>query len=159
VTAVVVRLNDGNDELTAQSTSLQLVLPGGVGFTVDGGAGNDTLIGTKGHDTLNGGPGADKVYGSGGNDTLTGGSGNDRITGFGKLSGGAGNDFMELFYGFGQYRAFRSTASGGSGNDHILAGNGVADRIDCGAGKHDSATSADRHHLDRAKANCETRLL
>lgn len=44
---------------------------------VDGGAGSDTLIGTKFADTLRGGAGDDTIVGGDGNDTLTGGLGND----------------------------------------------------------------------------------
>ena len=158
VTSVVVHLGDGNDELTARSTVLELQVPQGVKFEADGGSGKDSLIGTKGNDKLNGGSGADRVYGSGGKDKLYGGSGNDRLTGFNRLYGGTGNDFIELFYGFGQYKAFPSKVYAGAGKDRVLAGNKVRDRIDCGSGR-DRATSTDRHRTDKAKKNCERRLL
>ena len=157
VTSVVVRLGDGNDELTARSTVLELQVPRGVKFEADGGPGKDSLIGTKGNDKLSGGSGPDRVYGSGGKDKLYGGSGNDRLTGFYRLYGGTGNDFIELFYGFGQYKAFPSKVYAGAGKDRVLAGNKVRDRIDCGSGR-DQATSTDRRRTDKAK-NCEKRRL
>lgn len=53
---------------------------------VDGGAGNDTLVGGSGFDRFNGGTGADSLVGDAGNDTFYGGTGIDT------LSGGLGND-------------------------------------------------------------------
>jgi Ca2+-binding RTX toxin-like protein len=65
---------------------------------VDGGAGNDILVGSNFADVLRGGAGVDKLTGGGGNDTLTGGAdfdtfifaagfGKDRITDFTEGSG------------------------------------------------------------------------
>ena len=48
-------------------------------FTVDGGAGRDSLMGGPAADSLAGGPGADSLVGGGGADTLTGGSGTDTV--------------------------------------------------------------------------------
>lgn len=53
---------------------------------VDGGAGDDTLVGGDSHDVLRGGTGADLILGGDGADTLAGGSGAD------SLAGGAGFD-------------------------------------------------------------------
>ena len=46
---------------------------------VQGGRGNDVLIGSRGANTLIGGGGRDRLRGMGGNDFLCGGAGNDRI--------------------------------------------------------------------------------
>jgi Ca2+-binding RTX toxin-like protein len=54
---------------------------------VDGGSGNDTLVGSAFADDLRGGNGNDRLTGGGGNDKLTGGSGQDTFTfgaGFGQ---------------------------------------------------------------------------
>lgn len=48
-----------------------------VAVTIDGGDGNDVLIGTGGDDTLNGGADNDWLYGAKGNDILRGGDGDD----------------------------------------------------------------------------------
>ena len=46
-------------------------------FTFNGGAGNDSVVGTTGNDVLNGGDGNDILNGWSGNDTMTGGIGDD----------------------------------------------------------------------------------
>jgi Ca2+-binding RTX toxin-like protein len=54
--------------------------------TVDGGDGDDWLLGAKGADTIEGGKGNDWIYGGDGDDTLDGGQGKD------KISAGKGDD-------------------------------------------------------------------
>lgn len=152
VTRLVLRLGDLDDEIKSVGPALQIDLPASVKLQVDGGSGKDSLIGTKRNDELSGGSGADKVYGSGGKDKLEGGSGNDRLTGFGTLDGGTGNDFLEVFYGFGEKKPFASKVFGGPGIDHVLAGNKVRDVVNCGAGK-DVATTTDKRGFDKFK-NC-----
>jgi hypothetical protein len=63
--------------------------------TLDGGAGNDTLIAGNGNDSLDGGAGNDSITTGNGNDTLIGETGNDTLTagnGTDVLNGGLGND-------------------------------------------------------------------
>ena len=48
---------------------------------LDGGLGNDTLVGGDAGDTLTGGAGNDVLYGRGGDDRFTGGAGADRFIG------------------------------------------------------------------------------
>jgi Ca2+-binding RTX toxin-like protein len=55
---------------------------------LNGGNGNDSLIGNAGNDTLIGGNGTDFLVGSAGNDLLNGGNGSDT------LRGGLGNDTL-----------------------------------------------------------------
>jgi Ca2+-binding RTX toxin-like protein len=65
--------------------------------TLDGGAGNDTLVGSPGNDSLNGGDGDDLLLGGPGNDTLTGGAGRDLLiggSGADSLRGGTGDDIL-----------------------------------------------------------------
>lgn len=85
----------GSDTLTninkVRGTAFADVLNGGpgdddlVGFlgndVINGGAGNDILNGGGGADTLNGGAGNDTVNGFGGNDTIIASTGNDTIDG------------------------------------------------------------------------------
>lgn len=61
---------------------------------IDGGAGNDTLIGTNGRDRLDGGRGSDVVQGMAGDDRLfgDGGAGQGDLTDFDQLFAGQGND-------------------------------------------------------------------
>jgi Ca2+-binding RTX toxin-like protein len=52
-------------------------LGGAMQFIVNGGDGNDILIGSRGSDTLSGGAGDDTLIGNGGTDVLDGGTGNN----------------------------------------------------------------------------------
>jgi Ca2+-binding RTX toxin-like protein len=62
-------------------------VPRGIG-SINGGSGNDHLMGTFLSDNMSGGAGDDVMSGGLGNDTLNGGTGNDI------LNGGAGNDTL-----------------------------------------------------------------
>jgi Ca2+-binding RTX toxin-like protein len=62
---------DGDDRL----------LGAGNADTLLGGAGTDTLLGGGGNDTLDGGAGADTLHGGAGDDTMTGGDGDDILQG------------------------------------------------------------------------------
>ena len=66
---------------------------GVIDLTLNGGAGNDTLIGSQGNDVINGGLGADTMLGEAGDDTFPWfpGDGSDVI------EGGAGLDTMPFF--------------------------------------------------------------
>lgn len=67
VTGVVFNGGDGNDRC---ATPAESEYPKLTGSTLNGGLGDDTLIGTNGDDLLDGGPGNDRVLGLFGNDTL-----------------------------------------------------------------------------------------
>jgi Ca2+-binding RTX toxin-like protein len=69
---LVVNGLEGNDVLSAQATSA-----GTIAVTLDGGIGDDVLIGGPGNDTLQGGPGDDILIGGPGLDVLDGGAGNN----------------------------------------------------------------------------------
>ena len=159
----VFRAGAGNDRLTGGP--LADLLCGEAGSDqIDGLAGADQLYGDfcpgaqltaltraaaagEGNDSIRGGRGDDRIVGGGGNDKLTGDAGNDRVDGGAgrdTLSGGAGADRLSGGAGRNRY-------SGGAGNDKISAANGKKDRVDCGAGRRDSAR-VDR--ADRVKG-CE----
>jgi hypothetical protein len=79
---------------------------------VDGGLGNDVIVGGAGADTLYGNGGNDTVYGGADRDLLKGGAGNDRLLGQAdsdRLYGNAGNDYLD----------------GGVGNDRLWGDTGV----------------------------------
>jgi Ca2+-binding RTX toxin-like protein len=90
------------------------------GVTVDGGAGNDTITGTKNADKLNGGAGNDVIHGGSGNDTVTGDAGAD------KLFGDAGNDML-----FSK-DSIKDSVDGGLGTDkaHRDAGLDVVSNVE-----------------------------
>jgi Ca2+-binding RTX toxin-like protein len=122
----------------------RIVVPPSVTY-VDGGAGDDTILGAAsavptsceggchlevGSQTFEGGPGNDVVFGDRGNDTLRGNGGDDRLyggIGDDVLEGGEGNDLLSG--GFGA-----DTIDGQGGNDYVR-GDGTIDRIfDSGGG-------------------------
>ena len=80
---VAVATNAGDDVVDATG-----VTAGSIGVFVDGGAGNDILVGSDGNDVLNGGDGDDVLIGGPGVDTLIGGNGNDIIIDDGGVTDG-----------------------------------------------------------------------
>ena len=84
--SLVVNGGAGNDIITAVGLPASIV-----NLTLDGGAGNDTIIGSAGNDTLLGGDGNDTVTGGRGNDVALLGSGNDTFI----WNPGDGSDTVE----------------------------------------------------------------
>ena len=83
---------------------------------MDGGEGNDSLDGGSGNDVVLGGDGRDKIKGGSGNDVIDGGNGNDTInagSGDDTIDGGSGVD--RFFLGAGD-----DVASGGAGADTFI---------------------------------------
>jgi Ca2+-binding RTX toxin-like protein len=119
------------------------IIAGGQGFltAIDGGEGNDSLVGNNQNDM---------IQGAGGNDTIQGLDGNDTIHDFGgsnSIDAGSGNDTVDvsgngqntIFGGEGQdfivtvFNGNANTMDGGNANDTIIAGF-AADSILGGAG-------------------------
>jgi Ca2+-binding RTX toxin-like protein len=69
---LIVQAQSGNDVVEASNLDANAI-----GFSADGGAGNDVLIGGPGNDTLTGSAGDDLLIGGPGNDLLDGGPGNN----------------------------------------------------------------------------------
>ena len=105
---------------------------------VDGGAGNDLLMGDDGDDLIDGGAGNDTLFGGNDDDTLIGGDGDDQLT------GGEGKDNI----------------SGGAGKDTIFGGTD-GDAVDGGAGgfNADPALNTDDDTLDLTGLNFRLRDL
>jgi hypothetical protein len=112
---VVMLGGTGDDRLEVIASERTVPIP----ITLDGGADNDTLLGSLGDERLEGGIGNDTLVGGEGNDTLYGHSGHDTMygdtdfapwdgTGKDKLYGGAGSDIMR----------------GGGGNDFLYGESG-----------------------------------
>jgi Ca2+-binding RTX toxin-like protein len=107
--ALVVTGGAGNDTLSAATLAADTVM-----LTLDGGAGDDTIIGSQGADLLLGGDGNDTVAGGRGNDTALLGNGNDTFI----WNPGDGSDIVE----------------GQGGTDTLLFnGANIAERIDISA--------------------------
>jgi Ca2+-binding RTX toxin-like protein len=101
-------MNGGNDTFAASGIS--------PGLVVDGGAGNDSIIGSDAADVLFGGDGNDLIDGKGGNDVIYLGAGDDRFQwnpgdGSDTVDGGAGQDTM-LFVGSDDAEKFDLSAHG-----------------------------------------------
>lgn len=134
--------------------------------SIEGGAGNDRLVGGWGNDSISGGPGHDVIHagrgddwlaggggndlirGDIGNDTVLGGAGNDRLfgdAGFDSLEGGLGNDI--LYGGIGN-----DLLSGNDGNDILYGGSGH-DALSGDDGNDKLYGEAGRDMLDGGLAN------
>jgi Ca2+-binding RTX toxin-like protein len=101
----------GNDVLDASDLPANLI-----GLTLNGGAGNDTIIGGAGGDVLNGGDGDDVLIGGAGNDVVQMGDGNDTFVwnpgdGSDTVDGQAGFDTM-AFNGSDVAEKFAISANG-----------------------------------------------
>lgn len=73
-------------EINIANVEPEVITAGDAGYTIVGGALNDTITTGSGNDTLNGGAGSDQLSTGAGNDVLNGGTGADTLT------GGAGDD-------------------------------------------------------------------
>jgi Ca2+-binding RTX toxin-like protein len=83
---LVVNGLDGNDKIDASGLNLNQMR-----LQIDGGAGNDTIIGSSGADMLLGGDGNDLVIGGAGNDVALLGAGDDTFV----WNPGDGSDIVE----------------------------------------------------------------
>lgn len=114
-------INGGSGDDRLIGGELDDLIKGGKGDDViRGEGGDDDLRGQAGDDTIRGNAGNDSIKGGGGEDSVLGGNGDDLIDGGGKddtLSGGDDND----------------TITGGSGNDSINGDDGN-DSVDGGTG-------------------------
>jgi Ca2+-binding RTX toxin-like protein len=109
---LVLSANGGNDASSATGNLAALIQ-----LTVDGGTGNDTLLGSNGVDLLLGGDGLDFIDGQQGNDVAFLGAGDDVFQwdpgdGSDVVEGQDGNDSM-LFNGSAANEIFQVSANGG----------------------------------------------
>ena len=109
---LVLNANGGNDSFSATGNLAALIQ-----ITVDGGAGNDVILGSNGIDLLLGGSGDDFVDGQQGNDVAFLGAGNDTFQwdpgdGSDTVEGQDGTDTM-LFNGSAGAEIFTASANGG----------------------------------------------
>jgi Ca2+-binding RTX toxin-like protein len=121
-----IRGGKGNDTIVCTGEAFNFEIFGtkfgadNPNLTIDGGKGDDLIVGSEGNDTIRGGKGNDVIMGGGGNDNIDGGRGNDLITGgngHDTIQGGRGSD--TIMGGEGN-----DTIHGGYGNDNIHGGNG-----------------------------------
>jgi Ca2+-binding RTX toxin-like protein len=122
VTKIVVNALGGSDTVAFSSRV--------IGATINGGDGNDHLMGSRNGDTINGGAGNDSLWGWQGNDVIIGGDGADTIDGCDgndTLHGNGGNDSMSGYTGNDQVFGDdgNDTLFGAAGNDTVDGGAGV----------------------------------
>lgn len=108
---LVVNMNGGDDSFSATGNLAALIQ-----ITVDGGAGNDTILGSNGADLLLGGDGDDFIDGQQGSDTALLGAGNDVFQwdpgdGSDTVEGQDGTDRM-VFNGSAGAEIFEVSANG-----------------------------------------------
>src|SRR5262249_30550607 len=155
---LVLNANGGDDSFSASGNLAALIQ-----ITVDGGAGNDTLLGSNGADLLLGGDGNDFIDGNQGDDTAQMGAGDDVFQwdpgdGNDTVEGGAGQDTM-LFNGTGLSEIFEASANGERVRFTRNVGNIVMDlndveRIDLNAkGGADTITVGDLSGTDVTQVN------
>ncbi len=109
---LVINANGGDDFVSATGNLAPLI-----SITIDGGAGNDTILGSNGADTLLGGADNDFIDGQQGNDTAFMGTGDDVFQwdpgdGNDVIEGQAGTDTM-LFNGSAANEIMTASANGG----------------------------------------------
>jgi Ca2+-binding RTX toxin-like protein len=155
---LVLNANGGDDTFSATGNLAALIQ-----ITVDGGAGNDTLLGSNGVDLLLGGAGNDFIDGQQGNDVAFLGAGDDTFQwdpgdGSDTVEGQAGTDTM-LFNGSAGDELFEVSANGERVRFTRNLGNIVMDLNDVEAidlnalGGADTTTVNDLSGTDVTKVN------
>jgi Ca2+-binding RTX toxin-like protein len=113
-------LNGGpGDDMIVGNDGWDTLFGGSGNDTMEGNGGADVLYGQRDDDSLKGGIGDDSILGDDGNDILNGGDGNDTLTGGSGadgMSGWTGNDKLNGNSG-------RDTMIGGTGDDRMFGGN------------------------------------
>ena len=157
---LVLNANGGDDHFSATGNLAALIA-----ITVDGGAGNDTILGSNGADVLAGGDGDDFVDGQQGNDVASLGANDDVFQwdpgdGSDTVEGQDGTDTM-LFNGSAGAEKFEASANGGRVRFTRDLGNIVMDlndveSIDLNAlGNVDTLTVNDLSGTDLAEINTD----
>jgi Ca2+-binding RTX toxin-like protein len=125
IVEIVVDSGNGGDAVRIDESNG--VFADTIPTTMDGGNGNDSLIGGAGAGTLNGGNGDDTLAGGNGNEKLVGGNGNDSI------DGNKGNDAAFLGNGDDTFvwdpGDGSDTIEGQNGNDTMVF-NGANNAVD-----------------------------
>lgn len=113
---LVLNAGGGNDTFSATGNLASLIA-----ITVDGGAGNDTLLGSNGADVLIGGDNGDTIDGNQGNDVILMGAGNDTFN----WDPGDGSDVVE-----GQADFDTAVINGSNGSEIFeISANGARTRL------------------------------
>lgn len=147
---LAVRTADGNDVVhSAPDVKVNMTVEGGAGDdTIVTGAGQDRVEGGLGDDTIVTGDGRDYAFGGKGNDRITAGTGDDAVyggDGDDRVLGGDGRDFISGGKG-------SDTIDGGRGDD-ILAGGQDRDIVRSGEGDDRVYVGAGADNVDNRSGN------
>lgn len=120
-----IYVNDTDTNIT-QTVSIPTYGTFNVRYNINGGGGDDNIVGNAANDYLYGGTGDDRLVGADGNDVLVGGPGNDQLYGDSSsvqigddvLVGGPGEDLLEGGLG-------NDILDGGSERDQMYGGSGA----------------------------------
>jgi hypothetical protein len=143
IAEIVVEAGNGGDAVRIDESNG--VFADTIPTTIDGGNGNDRLVGGAGAVTLNGGNGDDALFGGNGNEKLIGGNGNDTI------DGNKGNDVAFLGNGDDTF-----VWDPGDGSDVVEGQKGTDTMVFNGAGiaeQVDLSANGDRLRFFRTQAN------
>ena len=148
IAKIVVEAGNGADAVRIDESNG--VFADTIPTTVDGGNGNDRLVGGSGAGTLIGGNGDDALFGGNGNEMLLGGNGNDSI------DGNKGNDVAFMGNGADTFvwdpGDGSDTVEGQNGTDTMLFnGANIAEQVDLTANGHRL-----RFHRDIANITMDT---
>ncbi len=130
VTSIVLITGSGNNTIDLSGV-LASAFTGLASINVQGGNGNDVIIGSPDLATMiDGQDGDDSITGGSANDTIIGGDGNDTIAGLGgndSIDAGDGDDMVTGDDGDDTIQAGdgNDTAAGNLGDDSILGGDGL----------------------------------
>jgi Ca2+-binding RTX toxin-like protein len=137
VTSVAMNLAAGDDHASIARNVTEAA-------TINGGEGNDTLVGGGGASTLNGDAGDDRITAGSGATTANGGAGNDRLQAgptSATLNGGDGADHLSG-------GPAPDALNGDAGNDTIRSTGGGKDTIDGGTDALEGGEAGDIAHVD-----------
>jgi len=143
IAEIVVDAGNGGDAVRIDESNG--VFADTIPTTINGGNGNDRLVGGAGAGTLNGGNGDDALFGGNGNEKLLGGNGNDTI------DGDKGNDVAFLGNGDDTF-----VWDPGDGSDVVEGQKGTDTMVFNGAGiaeQVDLSANGDRLRFFRTQAN------
>ena len=140
---LVLNANGGDDSFSATGNLAALI-----GITVDGGTGNDTLLGSNGVDILLGGDGNDFVDGQQGNDIAFLGAGDDTF----QWDPGDGSDTVE-----GQDGADTMLFNGSNGDENMeVSANGGRVRFTRDLAQHRHGPQRRRVHRRQGRSAAPT---
>ncbi|MCL7465515.1 hypothetical protein, partial [Phaeovulum sp. NW3] len=149
-----IQLADYNLLTTGSKELLSSKMPAGVGLTINGTAGDDSIVGTSGNDVLVGNGGNDTLEGGDGNDTIDGGAGDNELTGGNGndtfISSGGGNSTINDLSGSD---VLQVTAGSTATANNVASWTATSDTYNNGTATINAAAGGSTINLDAASAS------